>query len=238
MGATDSDDQGNPDEKPQHAINLPSFWIDQTEVTNAMFARFVSATSYLTEYERQGGAYIWDGEWVYVPGASWRQPFGPSGSLADRDDHPVVQVTWNDAAAYCAWAGRRLPTEAEWEKAARGSQPILFPWGNDLPNSTLANYENLRGDLTPVGSYSGGASPYGVLDMAGNAYEWVQDWYSKSYYAESPVHDPQGPASGMFKVLRGGSWQLDGLRLRVYGREVSVPNAGNSNIGFRCASSP
>jgi formylglycine-generating enzyme required for sulfatase activity len=236
MGAEASDAQANPDEKPLHLVNLAAYWIDKTEVTNAMFARFVSATGYSTEIENRGGGAIWTGTtWSFVSGSSWKQPLGPSST--GQAEYPVVQVTWNDAAAYCGWLGRRLPTEAEWEKAARGEQARLYPWGNNPPESTLANYGDLLGGIAPVGNYPGGASPYGALDMAGNVYEWVQDWYSDSYYSAAPADDPPGPASGSYKVLRGGSWQLDAATLRAYAREVSRPNAGNSNIGFRCASS-
>jgi len=225
-----------PDEKPAHQVVLDSFWIDKTEVTNAMFLQFVNATGYVTELEKQNISWLYDGSnWYSVAGAGWRNPFGMNSTIDDRMDHPVIQVTWNDAVAYCNWAGRRLPTEAEWEKAARGTDGNDYPWGNAAPSSDLANYGNHVGDTVPVGSYPGNASPYGALDMAGNVYEWVADWYSNTYYSVSPSSNPHGPTSGSHRVLRGGSWQLDSYRLHTYEREVSLPNYGNSNLGVRCA---
>jgi eukaryotic-like serine/threonine-protein kinase len=225
-----------PDEKPEHTVSLDGFWIDQTEVTNGMFTQFVNETGYRTDLEKMGVAYTWNGGgWDSVDGGSWQHPFERSSSIQGRQDYPVIQVSWNDAAAYCNWAGRRLPTEAEWEKAARGPDGNLYPWGNDPPTKKLANYDSKIGDLSPVGSFPAGSSPYGALDMAGNIYEWVADWYGNAYYSASPPANPTGPASGTHKVMRGGSWQLGANRLVGYEREVSQPEYGNSNLGFRCA---
>ena len=221
--------------KPVHTVYLDTFWIDKFEVTNSMFTLFTSQTGYVGELEKQNITWFYNGSWYDRSGAGWRNPFGPGTSLDGRADYPVIQITWNDAVAYCAWAGRRLPTEAEWEKAARGSDAYLYPWGNTLPSSNLANYENLVGDIVQVGSYPENVSPFGALDMAGNVYEWVADYYDNTYYASSPSSNPTGPASGKYRVMRGGSWQLEAHRLLTYEREVSKPDYGNSNLGFRCA---
>lgn len=222
--------------KPEHTVYLDSFWIDKTEVTNAMFAQFTGQTGYVGELEAQGLTWFYENAtWITRGGAGWRNPFGPGTSLNGREDHPVIQVTWNDAAAYCAWAGRRLPTEAEWEKAARGPNGNLYPWGNNEPTGSLANFGNQIGDIVRVGSYPGNVSPYGAFDMAGNVYEWVADFFSTTYYASSPPSNPAGPSSGKYRVMRGGSWQLEATRLLTYEREVSQPGYGNSNLGFRCA---
>jgi formylglycine-generating enzyme required for sulfatase activity len=226
--------QSNSDERPEHQVSLDDFWIDRTEVSVGQFRRFVEATGHVTQYEQDGQGWIWNGSgWSAVKGASWQNPLG-NGPLPDNT--PVVQVSWNDATAYCDWARRRLPTEAEWEKAARGTNAALYPWGNNQPDASLASYNGVLG-LVPVDSLPSGASPYGALNMAGNAYEWVADWYSDSYYANSPGQNPKGPKSGKYKVMRGGSWQLSATALLAFGREVGQPTAGNSNVGFRCASS-
>jgi formylglycine-generating enzyme required for sulfatase activity len=128
-----------------------------------------------------------------------------------------------------------LPTEAEWEKAARGLNGYLYPWGNTPPSSSLANYGNQVGDLVAVGSYPGNASPYGALDMAGNVYEWVADYYGYNYYASSPYSNPTGPSNGKSRVMHGGSWQMNADRLFTFERESSGQGYGNSNLGFRCA---
>jgi formylglycine-generating enzyme required for sulfatase activity len=230
-----SNTQSNPDERPEHKVNLDEFWIDRTEVSVGQFAQFVKATGHITQYEQDGQGWVWNGsKWVPIAGASWRNPLGTG---LPQENTPVVQVSWNDAAAYCKWAGRRLPTEAEWEKAARGTNKALYPWGDSQPDASLASFNGLLG-LVPVDSLPAGASSYGALNMAGNAYEWVADWYSGSYYANSPTHNPQGPTTGQYKVMRGGSWQLWPEALLTYGREVGQPTAGNSNVGFRCASTP
>ena len=223
--------------KPEHTVYLDAFWIDQTEVTNSMFAHFTSQSGYVGELEKQNKVYLYAGDlnWPELPGAGWRNPFGPGSSLNGRDNYPVIQVTWNDAVAYCQWAGRRLPTEAEWEKAARGPNGYLYPWGNTLPSSSQANYGNQVGDLVAVGSYLGNISPYGALDMAGNVYEWVADYYGYDYYASSPYSNPTGPSSGKYRVMHGGSWQMNADRLFTFERESSGPGYGNSNLGFRCA---
>jgi serine/threonine-protein kinase len=152
-----------------------------------------------------------------------------------RGDHPVVCVTWEQARRYCAWAGKRLPTEAEWEKAARGTDARTFPWGNTAPSCELAHYYDCEGTSTlPVGTLKAGASPYGVLDMAGNVFEWVADWHHADYYALGPDRDPPGPASGEKKVVRGGAYSYGADELTVHGRTFDLPIKAFTQVGFRC----
>jgi formylglycine-generating enzyme required for sulfatase activity len=206
---------GYADELPAHQVSLDPFWIDQTEVTNAMYANCVNAHKC--------------------------DPPGKTDHFSDSSyaNHPVVYVDWNMANAYCSWVGRRLPTEAEWEKAARGTDGRIYPWGNDIQNRDLANFTGTVGDTTEVGRYINGASPYGALDMAGNVWEWVSDWYDANYYQVTVFLNPPGPSSGTDRVLKGGSWyQLDG-DLRSANRHWDVPFlADNPDVGFRCANLP
>lgn len=224
-------------EQPQHIVTLDAFWIDRTEVTNAMFAKFIQETQYKTVAERLGkGGVFSNGSWSEVSGTDWRHPNGPQTNLIGLDQHPVVQVSWNDALAYCSWAGRQLPTEAQWEKAARGTDGRTYPWGNDPQTTSLANNKSLNDGYeftAPVGSYPAGASPYGALDMAGNVWEWVNDWYDPTYYSKSPADNPTGPAFGESHVQRGGSW--DNGDLHVAFRNYVDPNYSQPNFGFRCA---
>jgi formylglycine-generating enzyme required for sulfatase activity len=208
---------GNANEKPEHKVFLDAFWIDQTEVTNAMFRQFVAATGYRTD-------------------AGQKSP-GPSSNL--EGDKPVVEVSWNDAEAYCSWAGRRLPTEAEWEKAARGTDGRIYPWGNQPPDDTqLSVYTMEYGSpTTRVGSHPAGASPYGALDMVGHVDEWVADWYSETYYTSSPYRNPTGPTSGdTTHVLRGGVGLDYGTPdVRASFRTMDHPSGRVQYVGFRCA---
>jgi len=209
MGSTDDDPDAAHGEVPQHPVYLDGYWIDKTEVTNAMFARFVDATGY--------DARIW------------------RNAASGKSDHPVVLVNWHDASAYCEWAGRKLPTEAQWEKAARGTDGRRYPWGNGAPAASRSNFDDNVGGTTPVGSYPAGASPYGAMDMAGNVLEWVADWYNGEYYTVSPRENPTGPATGQDRLLRGGSCYNDAWGLRSSCRYIDVPVNLGSYVGFRCA---
>jgi formylglycine-generating enzyme required for sulfatase activity len=241
------------DEMPQHKVYLDAYWIDQTEVTNAMFAQFVAETNYQTYAEKVGSGIVFQmfsRDWKMIQGANWRHPRGPNTDLNSLENHPVVQMSGNDSEAYCAWAGRRLPTEAEWEKAARGTDGRTYPWGNQAPAGNLLNFgdrnlngngsDNLEDDgytfTAPVGSYPDGASPYGVLDMAGNVGERVSDWYGVDYYASSPKSNPTGLSSGEYHVLRGGSWSRMARYVRTAARYKYLQKNRSNGLGFRCAS--
>lgn len=246
--------QAQTDQRPQHGVYLDAFWIDQTEVTVGMFRAFVDATGYVTTAERQGYGHPYragpkEQEWPSVPGADWRHPRGP-GSTA-LDEHPVVQVSWDDAAAYCAWAGGALPTEAQWEKACRGTDARAYPWGNAFDQRRL-NYCDAQCPVdrwsdpefddgyeytSPAGSYRGGASPYGVLDMAGNVWEWTSDRYDARYYDSAPYKNPQGPATGDERVQHGGAWYDGGQAgwLTCTVRHATRPTNAADDLGFRCA---
>ena len=213
-------DNGEPDEKPVHKVALDAFWIDQTEVTNKMYGLCVAADA-------------------------CKEPTNTSSSThssyygnSDFDTYPVIYVDWNMAKTYCEWAGRRLPTEAEWEEAARGTDGRIHPWGNSAPNDNLLNYNGTIGDTTAIGKYPNGASPYGALDMAGNVDEWVADWYSNTYYQNSPSANPPGPDSGLYRVLRGGSWIFIYSGADRSSSRIWSSPANSVNIdGFRCAMS-
>ena len=237
------------DEQPVHTVVLDAFWIDRTEVTNAQFAAFVDDTGYVTDAEQAGRSWARTEEgWGWVDSADWQHPVGPDSS-AD-DDHPVVQMSWNDAVAYCEWAGARLPTEAEWEYAARGGQGYAYPWGDEF-DCSRGNFDDERRvndyvvpggegcdgyDRTaPVGSFPAGASWCGALDLAGNTWEWVADWYDENYYERSPAHNPLGPEEGDSKVLRGESWLGTPVRVRCTFRYGPPPAYRLDYVGFRCA---
>jgi formylglycine-generating enzyme required for sulfatase activity len=212
-----SEDSGK-DEKPLHRVHLEAFYMDQYEVTTKQFARFL---------EKSGRK----------PPDKWT-----SVRLPQLGDRPVVGVDWYDADAYCRWAGRRLPTEAEWEKAARGSEMRAFPWGEERPNASLANFDkscilcNVYEEvLKPVGGYEKGKSPYGIYDMAGNVQEWTADWYDEWYYKSSPNRNPTGPSQGLSKVVRGGSWLSRRMLLRSALRNWESPTNRLAHTGFRCA---
>jgi len=204
------------DERPLHRVWLDAFAMDLYEVSTGQYALFLSATNRSEPWQ-----------WHNV-------------DLAQHGDRPVIGVDWADADAYCRWKGMRLPTEAQWEKAARGTDGRLYPWGNQAPTSTLANYAlgarfSYSQVLMPVRSYDQGKSPYGLYQMAGNVWEWTQDWYAANYYETSPERNPQGPEQGQFKVLRGGSWSDLPKYLLTYGRFKLPPETRNSYTGFRCA---
>jgi formylglycine-generating enzyme required for sulfatase activity len=240
------------DEQPGHTVYLDAFWIDQTEVTVAMFRTFVEATGYETTAEREGWGHPWtqgpmEEEWPQVPGTDWQHPRGPESSA--EDDHPVVQVSWEDAAAYCEWAGGQLPTEAQWEKAARGTDGRMWPWGNTY-DGALGSFcdaqcpiERWKQDYfddgyaftAPVGTFPSGASPYGALDMAGNVWEWVADWYEEDYYVDSASQNPLGPDSGTDRAMRGGAWYDNEPWVRCTVRHQNPPWSRCDDVGFRCA---
>jgi formylglycine-generating enzyme required for sulfatase activity len=230
------------DELPRHLVMLDAFYIDRSEVTNALFEKFVKATGRLTSAEVERESAVWrvlpDGrsQRSQINGANWRAPNGP-GSAA-QPSHPLVHVTWFEAAAYCEWAGKRLPTEAEWEKAARGADGYRFPWGNDWDPTRSNSFKGAASGPAPVGSYPQGASPFGVQDMAGNVWEWVADWYDEGYYVASPAQNPPGPAKGKYRVVRGGSWN-EGPLFMVTTRRFAAQPSFRSNIrGLRCAKTP
>ena len=205
MGA---DDYGR-DEGPPHEVFLSAYWIDRCETTNRSYAAFVEATG------RPGPAFASD------------------RTLSD-PDQPAVGVDWFDADAYCRWAGKRLCTEAEWEKAARGTDGRLYPWGDDPPGARFANYGNHVGRTTAVGRYPDGRSAYGLYDMGGNVWEWVADRYRVDYYAGSPTQDPPGPETGDLRGQRGGSWMNGAQALRAIERGRLTPEGKGPDIGFRC----
>ncbi len=209
---------GLEDEQPRHEVWTNEFYIDKFEVTTERYANFLAAAP------RTAPLF-------------WR-----TVDLELHANRPVIGVTWYDAQAFCLWAGKRLPTEAEWEKAARGSDERRYPWGNQSPNSDLANFAvgarfSYSQALMPVGSYKKAKSPYGVMDMSGNVWEWVSDWYDGRYYERSPVFNPTGPEQGELKVLRGGSWSELPSYLLTYGRFKLPADTRNSFTGFRCAQS-
>ena len=249
MGTAD----GFPYEGPPHRVRLDSFWIDQTEVTNAKFADFVKATDYTTTAEQLGNSGVFlpaNHQWTLIDGADWKHPEGPDSNIDSRLDHPVVHVSWDDAAAYCDWAGKRLPTEAEYEYAARGGlENAEFAWGSEFnPKeqfraNTWQGYfpDQDRGEdgfsgVAPVKSFP--PNGYGLYDITGNVWEWVQDWYDPNYYRVSPTNNPSGPKEGTEKVQRGGSWLCSSnycQGYRVASRMKTARDSGLNNLGFRCA---
>jgi eukaryotic-like serine/threonine-protein kinase len=219
MGSNDGPDN----EKPQHTVYLDAFWIDQTEVTNAMYAKCVKAEACRTP--------------VHTSSQTRASYYGNP----QFDNYPVVYVNWYYARKYCTWVDGDLPTEAQWEKAARGTDGRLYPWGNQTPDKTRLNYNSAIGDTTQVGLYPTGASPYGTLDMAGNVREWVRDWYSEKYYDSSPERNPIGPTqeragsvSVRVLVLRGVSWYDVASFVRASYRDWSGNGNQSVYIGFRC----
>lgn len=250
MGSPSGD--GFSDERPRRSVLLQTFHIDRYEVTNAQYEQFVKATGHAVPTNPNPSVTLWiDG-----------RPFPGS------DAHPVVNVSWHDAVAYCAWEGKRLPSEAEWEKAARGTDARIYPWGNEwsVQKANSASYwagrmiefkdtiewkafwmdgdgariskeRGLKGEVLtlPVGSLPEGASPYGLFDMAGNASEWVQDWFEPYYYLRAPRDNPRGPDGKLLKVVRGGSWLKSVSSLRTTDRDYGLPDEHQSGTGFRCA---
>jgi len=233
MGGLDADATAN--EKPARKVTISAFWMDKVEVTNGMYALCVQAGA--CDLPRN------------LSSATRPSYF----ANADFNDYPVINVSWEDAKTYCTWAGRRLPTEAQWEYAARGSTDFRrYPWGDQSPTNNLANYDYGVRDTTRVGSYPSGASPFGILDMAGNVWEWVSDYYNDTYYETGASENPTGPATasvhGLRRAIRGGSWQdsFKDVRLSKRGfalapdltadsKSEKYKGDFNNRIGFRCA---
>jgi formylglycine-generating enzyme required for sulfatase activity len=234
MGSPDADPKAAADERPQHTVYLDAFWIDRTEVTNARYVQFLNALG-----EHAGACGGRDCAETQVEDKySHILRRGQDGQYiveSGFEDHPATQISWYGAQAYCEWAGARLPTEAEWEKAARGVDGRSYPWGSEPPDCDKAQYGDCGGATVPVGSRLVGASPYDVLDMAGNVWEWVADWYDPAYYSSSPAQNPQGPDLGERKVFRGGSWGYPPAFMRAGDRARNRPTYAGFNVGFRCA---
>jgi Uncharacterized conserved protein len=208
-------DRGQEDEQPVHRVALDAFYLDVHEVTVSRYAEFLAS-------QKPDPPFKWN---EATPGS--------------HSNKPVTGVDWYDARDYCRWVGKRLPTEAEWEMAARGTEGRLYPWGNDHPTKAHVNagQNQWRGydTLTDVGRYEPGRSPTGLYDMAGNLWEWVADWYDPTYYQFSPRETPAGPSAGPLRVLRGGAWNNDSQSIRSANRAGYAPNARRNDAGFRCA---
>lgn len=267
MGDAHGDGNVLDGETPVHPVTLDAFSIDVTSVTNADFAKFVAATGYQTEAETFAssavfhlaldskpeavlGSYQGTPWWVAVSGADWSHPYGPDSNIEGMADHPVVHVSWNDANAYCNWAGRALPTEAQWECAARGGLvQQRFPWGNELGEGNWKlniwqgqfPTENTLDDgfltTAPVRSFQ--PNGYGLWQPVGNVWEWCADWFDRSYYQVSPDSNPRGAATGQSRVMRGGSYLCHDSycnRYRNSARSSNTPDSSSGNIGFRTVS--
>ncbi|XP_048872781.1 formylglycine-generating enzyme isoform X1 [Brienomyrus brachyistius] len=255
-------------EGPQRRVHLDGFYMDVFEVSNLEFQKFVNTTGYVTEAEKFGDSFVFEGLlseavknqisqavaaapwWLPVQGADWRHPEGPDSDIVGRLDHPVLHVSWNDAVAYCAWKGKRLPTEAEWEYACRGGlKDRIFPWGNKL-NPKGQHYANLwQGEFpnhntgedgyikaAPVTSFP--VNGYGLYNMVGNAWEWTADWWN-IHHTTDELHNPTGPTMGNDKVKKGGSYMCHKsycYRYRCAARSQNSPDSSSSNLGFRCVS--
>ncbi len=253
-------------EGPVHEVELGTFRIAPYAVTNRQFADFVAATGWVSDAERFEWSFVFGGLlpddfpptrgvegapwWRQVTGADWRHPEGPQSDVAERDHHPVVHVSWNDAVAFCRWSGTRLPTEAEWEVAARGGldgQP--FPWGSELEPGGKHRMNVFQGVFpggdtgedgyratAPVDAFP--PNGYGLFNMTGNVWEWCADWLDVDYYKVSPLIDPPGPAEGSYRTQRGGSYLCHASycrRYRVSARSGSAPDSSTGNVGFRVA---
>jgi formylglycine-generating enzyme required for sulfatase activity len=253
-------------ESPVHEVHLEAFRMDETAVTNRQFAEFVGITGHVTDAERFGWSFVFGGLlpddfpdtrgiasapwWRQVYEADWRRPEGPHASIDDRLDHPVVHVSWADASAYAAWTGKRLPTEAEWERAARGGlEHATFPWGDELEPDGEHRMNVWQGEFpadntaadgwvgtAPVRSYP--PNGLGLYEVTGNVWEWVADWFADDAYRSQPAASPTGPKAGQLRVMRGGSYLCHASycrRYRVAARSASEPESSTGNTGFRCA---
>jgi formylglycine-generating enzyme required for sulfatase activity len=268
MGSVDGEGFPADGEGPVRPVTLRPFLLDATTVTNAQFAAFIEATGYRTEAERFGWSFVFQQFvsaevsktvrqavaqtpwWWVVPGAYWRHPDGPDAGVDARLDHPVTHVSWRDAEAYARWAGKRLPTEAEWEYAARGGlEQASYPWGDELTPGGEHRCNIWQGEFpghnTGEDGYLGTApadafapNGYGLYNMAGNVWEWCADWFSAAYHLDGPRVAPAGPPSGTARVIRGGSYLCHRSycnRYRVAARSSSTPDSSSGNTGFRCA---
>jgi len=223
QGSAEDGPTARPNEKPQHKVYVDAFWIDRTEVTNAMFAACVAAK---VCHERTISPYLWG---VSLPNGSSYY------AESEYQDYPVIMLDSDEAQTYCQWQGGRLPYEAEWEKAARGSDDQLYPWGAEI-DCKQANYLGCVGAPANVNSYPESVSQYGALNMAGNLWEWTADWYASDYYAHAPTQNPHGPETGQYRTLRGGGWRSLTYQLRVTERANGKPeHATDGEIGIRCA---
>lgn len=219
-------------ERPAQQIFLDEYYLGKHLVSNEQFSKFIEATGYVTDAEKEGAGMVRIGRrWKKVGEANWRIPDGLIG-IEGRENHPVSQVSYNDAVQYCRWAGRELPTEAQWEKAARGTNGSEYPWGDQDPDDTMANFDNLVGTTTPVDRYEKGQSPYGIYDMAGNLHQWTADWYATG---ERAMKNPSGPENGEERVVKGGSFSEGIESLRSASRDRYPPNFSSFLFGFRCA---
>jgi formylglycine-generating enzyme required for sulfatase activity len=197
-------------ENPSHRVFVDAFFIDMYEVSNLSFAEFIKAKNRKTP--------------TFWKNSDFNQP-----------KQPVVGVSWKEAKAFCEWKNKRLPTEAEWEKASKGQQTYDFPWGNSEPTPDKLNFDNKVGKTTPVGSYNAGKSSLGVYDLSGNVSEWVNDWYGPEYYLFSPEKNPQGPPDGQYKIIRGGNWRNKKDDVKITFRNATTPKLKSKTVGFRCA---
>ncbi len=270
MGNVDEDAWAEDGEGPVREVDVNPFWIDRTTVTNTQFAQFVEATGYQTESEQFGWSYVFLGQlpdsrqrklkaqtvkglqwWYAIDGAYWRKPEGSGSNIKKRMDHPVVHVSWNDASAYCQWAGKRLATEAEWEYAARGGLvQQKYAWGNELTPGGKHRCNIWQGTFPSKNTAEDGyawtapaksfrANDYGLYNVAGNVWEWVGDWFDPVWHAperEDTRNNPRGPLTGQSKVMRGGSFLCHNSycnRYRVGARTANTPDSATTNCGFR-----
>ncbi|MGW4382453.1 formylglycine-generating enzyme family protein [Kitasatospora sp. NPDC004531] len=270
MGSDDREGFPADGEGPVRPVRLDPFLIDTRAVTNEQFAAFVADTGHRTEAERLGWSYVFAGFlpaalrrasprpertpwWCGVRGAAWDRPEGEGSDLADRADHPVVHVSWNDAAAYASWAGKRLPTEAEWEYAARGGlEQARYPWGDELDPDGAHRCNIWRGTFptrnTATDGYRGTApvdafapNGFGLYNTAGNVWEWCADWWTTAHPTARPLVNPLGPQAGSARVIRGGSHLCHKSycnRYRVAARSANTPDSSSGHTGFRCARTP